>query len=145
MNQRINTKGFTLVELLVVIAIIGVLSVVAIIVLGNAREMERDAIRFSDLSVLQSKLELHFIDNNAYPIAEEPVVLGGGSTGCLNVDGFQPRGCSDAYMPIVPADPGNSAYFYQSEDGSTYQIVATIEGEVNGLSGQVQVTPAGIR
>ena len=49
-----NKKGFTLIELLVVIAIIGLLSTLAVIALGSARQKSRDAKRLSDLKQVQT-------------------------------------------------------------------------------------------
>ena len=140
-----NKKGFTLIELLVVIAIIGLLSTLAVVALGSAREKARDSKRLSDMKQIQTALELHYTDNNAYPIAASSTVIGADTYACLNVDGFSGTGCEDAYMGLVPADPlASQNYTYASADGGTYTLTATLEGAVSGLEGVVNATPSGI-
>ncbi len=60
-------KGFTLIELLVVIAIIGILSTLAIVALGSARQKARDSKRVADVNQIAKALDLYYSDNNAYP------------------------------------------------------------------------------
>ncbi len=138
-----NKKGFTLIELLVVIAIIGLLSTLAVVALGSAREKARDSKRLSDLKQVQTALELHYTDNGDYPTASN-VTLGAGDYACLNVDGLAASGCSGAYMGQVPSDPGTGSYSYNSADGTTYTITGALEGTVNNLSGTIYATPSGI-
>lgn len=66
MKKRFE-KGFTLVELLVIVAIIGVLAAIVIVALNSARVRARDARRQSDITSLQSALELYNDANNGYP------------------------------------------------------------------------------
>ncbi|MBI5728279.1 MAG: prepilin-type N-terminal cleavage/methylation domain-containing protein [Candidatus Magasanikbacteria bacterium] len=139
-----NKKGFTLVELLVVIAIIGLLSTLAVVALGSARQKARDSKRLSDLKQVQTALELYYTDNNAYPTAATAVTLGSGNAACLNNAGLAATGCANAYMGIVPTDPGSNSYSYTSANGTTYTIDARLEGTVNGLTGNIQATPSGI-
>lgn len=142
-----NKRGFTLIELLVVIAIIGLLSTLAVVALGGAREKARDSKRLSDLKQIQTALELHYTENSSYPIEATAVTLGASSTACLNTaNGFTTAGCAEpVQMGLVPADPGTGTYTYQSASGTTYTITATLEGDVAGLNaGSVQVTPSGI-
>ncbi|MBU2542039.1 prepilin-type N-terminal cleavage/methylation domain-containing protein [Patescibacteria group bacterium] len=139
-----NKKGFTLIELLVVIAIIGLLSTLAVVALGSAREKARDSKRLSDLKQTQTALELYYTDNSAYPTAASSTVIGTGAFACLNSIGFAATGCLSPYMGQVPSDPGSGTYYYVSADGTTYTITATLEGIVSGLSGTVQATPSGI-
>ncbi len=139
-----NKKGFTLIELLVVIAIIGLLSTLAVVALSSAREKARDSKRLSDLKQVQTALELHYTDNSAYPEEPTAITLGTDDYNCLNVDGFQATGCENAYMGLVPADPGTTSYTYLSADGTNYTLTATLEGTVSGLSGDIQATPSGI-
>jgi len=139
-----NKKGFTLIELLVVIAIIGLLSTLAVVALGSAREKARDSKRLSDLKQVQTALELYYTDNNGYPTASS-VTLGSGNYACLNAGGFASSSCPSAYMGQVPADPGPTAYVYTSAASTTYSITATLEGPMGGLTeGDIVATPSGI-
>lgn len=141
-----NKKGFTLIELLVVIGIIVFLFVIGVIALGSAREQARDSKRLSDLRAVQAHLEWYFSDHNSYPIIPAPgLLLGGPNSSCLNASGFAPKGCSAPYLDIIPADPGDGSYMYVSSDGSSYVITDNLEGNVNGLSGPIKVTPSGIQ
>ena len=140
----IMKKGFTLIELLVVVAIIGLLLTLSVIALGTARERERDQKRLTDLRSVQTELEEFFKQKNAYPVGNN-VVLGTVSSSCLNADGWSPSGCSEAFLGIVPPDPGTGNYVYTSADGNAYAIAATLEGVAGNLhAGNILVTPSGI-
>ncbi|MSU75053.1 MAG: prepilin-type N-terminal cleavage/methylation domain-containing protein, partial [Candidatus Magasanikbacteria bacterium] len=56
-RRKTRGSGFTLIELLVVIAIIGLLSTLAVVALGSAKQKARDATRLSDLKQIQGALE----------------------------------------------------------------------------------------
>jgi len=139
-----NKKGFTLIELLVVIAIIGLLSTLAVVALGSAREKARDSKRLSDLKQMQTALELHYTDQGDYPDVTGAVTLGAGNYVCLDSGGWDAT-CTDPYMGLVPSDPGSNSYAYTSADGTTYSIAATLEGTVNGLTGGITASPSGIQ
>lgn len=141
-----NKKGFTLIELLVVIAIIGLLSTLAVVALGSAREKARDAKRLADLKQVQTALESYNNENGGvYPAEAVAVTLGVDSFACLSSAGFAATGCADAYMDPVPEDPGTGTYSYISADGTTYTITATLEGTVGNLTGTITITPSGTK
>lgn len=142
--KNMNKKGFTLIELLVVIAIIGLLSTLAVVALGNARQKARDARRLSDLKQLQTALELYYTDQTAYP-AGSAITLGDTSHACLGTGGFGAAGCAGAYMGQVPSDPlAAQSYTYTATASSSYTVTATLETTVNGLSGGITLSPSGI-
>lgn len=141
-----NKKGFTLIELLVVIAIIGLLSTLAVVALGSARQKARDSKRLSDLKQIQTALELYYTDNNAYPTAATAITLGVGAAACLNGSGWQATGCATPYLGLAPKDPqASKSYSYISANGTTYSIAATLEGTVNNLTGNITATPSGVQ
>jgi len=138
-----NKKGFTLIELLVVIAIIGLLSTLAVVALGSAREKARDSKRLSDIKQVQTALELYYTDQSTYPSGSSST-LGSTNFICLNSGGFNATGCADPYMGLVPSDPGSNTYTYTGAS-STYTIAATLEGAVGNLAaGAISATPSGI-
>jgi len=65
--KNLTKKGFTLVELLVVIAIIGLLSTIAVVSLGTARQKARDTTRIATMKQLATGLESFYSDVGGYP------------------------------------------------------------------------------
>ncbi|MFA7314798.1 MAG: type II secretion system protein [Candidatus Magasanikbacteria bacterium] len=142
-----NKKGFTLIELLVVIAIIGVLSTLAVVALGSARQKANDAKRLSDIKQIQTALELYYTDNNAYPTTTaSPIDLGDTNYACLNTSGFTTAGCSSPYMGLVPKGPDtNENYDYVSTDGTGYTIHGVLTAGAGGFAiGTVTATESGM-
>ncbi|MCX6782337.1 MAG: prepilin-type N-terminal cleavage/methylation domain-containing protein [Candidatus Magasanikbacteria bacterium] len=142
-----NKKGFTLIELLVVIAIIGLLSTLAVVALGSARQKARDSKRLSDLKQTQTALELFFTDNNTYPV--QTVTLGDvAAAKCLGSSGFAATCASGTiYMGLVPSEPqpGTAGYSYIGASTS-YAISATLEGKINDLGpGAITASQNGIQ
>lgn len=118
--------------------------------LGSTRNnatVERDMKRFSAMKQLQTALELYYVLNNSYPLAQNPIVLGSSAAACLNGEaGFTTISCQDTVLfDQIPSDPGTGTYVYQSTDGTSYIITAALEGGVGGLrAGNIRTTPTGI-
>lgn len=124
------SRGFTLIELLVVIAIIGILSVVVLASLNEARKKARDTARLSDLQQLQASITIYGVANGAYP-----------STGnawwgsCPGTAGWYTYKGPNEWIPNLvpnlftnlPLDPTstspNACYVYRS-DGTDYMLMA---------------------
>ncbi len=140
-------KRFSLFELLLVIAILGLLSTLAIIIIGNERQKARDAARLEDMREVEVALQLYFNDNNRYPEAKESVVLGQGNFDCLAASGWSAVGCESIYLSDAPANPtpGGAPYKYTSE-GSSYRVEFALETKVGDRAdGPHQLTPEGIK
>jgi len=130
-NTFTAQSGFTLIELLIVIAIIGILSAIIMANFVGIRERARDATRKSDLTQIQSALELYRADANdgTYP------AIGSGNffVACgSQFDGGGPG--TPVYMKSVPCDPlGASAfndgnyYYYPTAGNTAYTLYACLE------------------
>ncbi len=86
-------KGFTLIELLVVIAIIGLLSSLAVVSLGGARNKAYDAQIKSDLGQVRTLAEVHYVGAGSY-------------AGFSNIQGLTPPACSTGgdYTPSISSN-----------------------------------------
>jgi len=67
MKETTFQRGFTLVEMLVVIAIIAILASIFLVGLQGFRGSAYDARRLSDVTNIQSKLELYYNQHGDYP------------------------------------------------------------------------------
>ena len=133
-------RGFTLIELLVVIAIIGILSSVVLASLNSARGKARDAVRKSDLSQIQTALEMYYDSYGGYPSSACPAV----DYKIKNSLALEPK--LRNFLSTVPADPiapgdcYNNQYLYLSNQynncgagnnalATTYALYATLEDQ----------------
>jgi prepilin-type N-terminal cleavage/methylation domain-containing protein len=118
-------KGFTLIELLVVISIIGILVGLSIFGLQGARKASRDAVRKADLEQIRSGLGMYKADCNSYPLT-----LNLYSSTSLHGDGTSSSCLSgNVYISATPIDPisPSAGYLYNSPNGVTYSICASLE------------------
>jgi len=155
-----HSSGFTLIELLVVLAIIGILSTLAVYSTNIARLKSRDTKRITDISQVQTALELYFGDQQGYPVVAAPVTLGDDTAQTLSSAGFTASGSATGttYMGQVPVNitPGGTDYLYHSATSAgaacttapcaSYVITFTLE-DITGrlLGGLHTANPAGIQ
>lgn len=104
-------RGFTLIELLVVIAIIGILSTLAVVALGNARQKARDAKRVSDIKQVQSALDLYATEKGGYPTVDANKTLGTDLKCLSDVEGLAASCTGNKYMGQVPVSPSQGASY----------------------------------
>lgn len=162
-RQSVKTGvGFTLIELMVVIAIIALLTSIALIALMSARQKSRDAKRLSDMTQMNTGLELYFATFRGYPSSSSgiPSALVPSYTSSLPrapqpADG----GCgSITYSPPVPAGTYGSGYYYYpsgtaylGSDGITpvypsYSYYFCLGNQTGNFSpGAHMLTPQGVR
>lgn len=132
-------RGFTLIELLVVIAIIGLLSTLAIVALGTARQKSRDARRLADLKQIQTALEMYNSETGSYPVTST-ILLGDSTHACLGSNGFNSAGSCSSPFITLPKDPSGGFYTYTGS-AADYTVVATLEGVVGNLSNIISTSP----
>lgn len=157
-NNTHKPNGFTVLELLIVLGLVGLLVLVGSVLLGTARERSRDSKRLSDLDITRRALEDYFHNNNRYPQAPTPMVLG--SAGYKVICSGTPTGfaetrtaCGNAtvYLDPIPTPPEPepaqvTGYRYTSvSPNNSYTIDAALEGALNGLQGWIQISPAGLQ
>ena len=111
-----NGAGFTLVEILLVISLIGILAVGSIAAFNPLTQIKkgRDTKRKTDLSQLQSALELYRADKNAYPAslpACKASLVDSGTT----------------YIKSTPCDPTTATAYTYTVSASGYSIIACLE------------------
>lgn len=144
-NRKANhfgKEGFTLIELLVVIAIIGLLSTMAVIALGDARQKTRDAKRQADLKVLQTAIELYISDNGYEPapnsdagLADEANAWEGAAAADYSLEELLA-----SYLPGgLPEDPGTRLWLYCNSSVATDNkyLVATSLEKNEAISGDI--------
>jgi prepilin-type N-terminal cleavage/methylation domain-containing protein len=156
-------KGFTLVELLVAIAIIALIGILAGVAVSAARSKQRDATRLSNVRQLQSVLENHFNEVNAYPDGEALPLGDVTQSACLSTNGFL-ADCTyeeavflntviGTYSEgleglVVCGDPVRSAFCYtQKQEGDSYGIEFELENgltQVGLIAGVNCATPQGM-
>ncbi len=134
-------QGFTLVELLVVIAIIAILAAVVVLIINplELTKRGRDAARLSDLSNLQSAINVAV--QEATGSAADILCAEGGSsctgqsnvgtrnsngTGWVKVNLSSSKSVSVPTLPVDPTNDGTNHYTYCS-DGSGWEINTNLE------------------
>lgn len=113
----------------------------------EAQVKAKDAKRLSDIRQIQTALELYYTDNNHYPLATEVQRLGTPEKQCMNAEGFQPSGCKDPYMGIIPLDPpgGPGFYSYLSDGKQMYTIGFYLQHDTGSLKAGFHAgTPWGV-
>lgn len=134
-KKNLHIQGFSLIELLIVIAIVGVVSALLMANFVGIRQKARDSDRKSNVRQMQSALELYFADQNIYPIQDNTYGSNAwlNSTACLTSSSLTDVGNTATYMQLIPCDPGgvaswnNGNYYYFSDDGASYDLVACLE------------------
>lgn len=111
MNKK--NKGFTLIEMLVVVAVIGLLASLILVGLSSFRTRGRDTRRVADTKEVQNGLELYYMKNGQYPVANswqdlESALVGAGIG-----------------ITKIPQDPNYSS----SNQEATYHYAASADGQ----------------
>lgn len=145
-------KAFTLIELMVVVTIILIISSIIFVSFENAQKKSRDAKRKSDLTTIQTALEMYYRENGEYPYS---------ATATATANRFDPASQLTTYLSSYPKDPKNSCsnlnpdlnnnwlgencfvYSYiVDKDGQKYLLWANLETESgNGSEYSSQAGP----
>jgi len=130
MNKQ---RGFTLIEILIAVALIAVLGTSVIVLVDPVGQFQkgRDAERKSELSQIQTALELYRADMGAYP-AVLPACDAVFSQGTVT------------YLRKTPCDPKNTGayvYTYRQLSASSYSITTCLENVRDPKKDAANVAP----
>ncbi len=100
-----ESKRSILVEVLVMLLIIGVAGGLSALAVNTARSKQRDAVRLSQVSRVQSALENYFNDANRYPTGDHLPLGDSAVAGCLGSEGFSSACSSDKNRFLRPVSP----------------------------------------
>jgi len=143
-SSKSNGQGFTLVELLVVLTIIAVLAAVVVLIINPVEltKRSRDAARLSDMSNLQSAINVAVQESTNSGTASILCAGTGGATPCQGnsntgtrvVDGTgwikvnlsSSNAVSLATLPVDPINDSTYNYTYYS-DGTNWEIDCKLE------------------
>lgn len=120
MRTRRNSKAFTLVEILIVVVILGILAAIVVPQFTNATQDAQAGNLKTQLSSLNSQIELYRARNNSYPDFSQATVWDDLKTG--------------GYIKAAPVNPfNNSSTVTVSDSGA-----ATFGWNWNATKGELQ-------
>lgn len=104
-----QTQGFSLIEIMVVVVIIGILAAIVVPKIMSRPEQARIVKAQTDVSAIQSALDLYKLDNGFYPSTNQ------GLQALVTAPTSQPIPASwktGGYLQRVPVDPWGRPYHY---------------------------------
>lgn len=132
-----NTRGFTLIELLVVIGIIGLLAVVALASMDQARKNARDKARIADLEQIKAGLHIYAVSKGTYKLDAGSQNGGTGWFSYVNGSNYQKSMADEmvtlglltinVHDPLVPANTKVSGTQHQ------YMVYFPTDGPTKGV------------
>lgn len=127
-----KNAGFTLIEIMVVMAIIGVLAAISVGSYRSSQIKARDAERKNDLKQIANSLEVYFNDKGQYPANS----LDNKINGCISEatcdwddEWIDENGTT--YMVALPGDSRSYLNYYYESDGTSFQIYARLENDLD--------------
>jgi general secretion pathway protein G len=131
-RKHTSQAGFTLIEILVVMVIIGIVATIGLGGFQSSQLKGRDATRKSDLKQIGSALETYYNDKGQYPTDTGGLINGCASESSCDWGDALTDSNGTNYMVEIPTDPkATRSYYYASADGTSYQIYARLENELD--------------
>ena len=134
--RRRRVLGFTIVELLIVIVIIAILAAITIVAYNGVQARAHDTALVSSVRQLQTKLEVYYVENGAYPQTQTTDMWSGSGTAytdtnCMTTSSTPKRSDwipgLDTSLPQSEGEVGSrgdaGCFVYQS-DGTKYILSA---------------------
>lgn len=129
MNKK-TLSGFTLVEILIVIVIVGILATIGFGSFQSSQLKARDSSRKSDLKQIGNALETYYNDHGQYPTGTGYINGCSAQAQCTWGEPFIDEN-GTVYMIKLPFDPQTNHSYYYSSSGTSYQIYASLENELD--------------
>lgn len=121
MNNRVGTKGFTIVELLIVIVVIGILAAITIVAFNGVQQRAKYSTMKQDIAAIEKVIKLYYADNGEYPATG---TAHGNTTDLTTIVGVVPK-----YTTKLPTFPAGSVGYYAyilGAGGQEYKIVRLV-------------------
>ncbi|ADM98899.1 type II secretion system major pseudopilin GspG [Dickeya dadantii] len=99
-------QGFTLLEVMVVIVIIGLMATLVIPNIMGSKQRANIQKAKSDISVIESALEMYHLDHNRFPDEKDGLVVLSAKENSESLSGD--------YVHDLPKDPWGHAYYYEN-------------------------------
>ena len=139
-NNRLTSKGFTLIEVLLVIGIIAILASIVIIAINPARQLAqaRNTQRWSNVNTILNAIHQYAVDNKGTlpstltTNATEACATGISTTTCassvlINLDTLT---TNELYVTALPTDPACPAGDFCNANGTGYRVNKTSNNRV---------------
>ena len=139
-------QGITLIEGLIFGGLVGIIGLMAGLAVGEARSMQRDVVRVSNVRQVQAALENHFNDHAVYPGGSMLPLGDPTQSACLGDAGFSPncQGDEQVYLrsvvgsvgdgleqlSVCGAPPRNAFCYSALQDATVYQIQFELENSI---------------
>ena len=127
-RKRRTRSAFTLIELLLVLVILAVLASIVVLNFGSVNAKKNDAKAKTDISNLETALEMYKADNGDYPSGQD------GLNALVAAPGNAAKWNGPYVKRGLPVDPWGHSYIYSypgSHNANSFDLSSAGDGKAN--------------